>query len=68
MRDAGAARGAWHGCGAVWSGVGDSVPLSVVERLLCHRLGGEMKDVSFGRIDFFFLPGPPFHSLLGMES
>lgn len=42
-------------------------PLIWLRRLLCQELGGEIKDAFFGRIDFF-LPGPPSHSLLGMES
>lgn len=49
----GVAHGAWHGCGVVWMGR-VTVSLSMwLRRLLCQELGGETKDVSFGRIDFF---------------
>lgn len=44
-----------------------TVSLSMwLRRLSCQELGGQMKDVSFGRMDFF-LPGPPSQPLLGME-
>lgn len=61
MREDGTAHGAWHGSGVV------SAPLIWLRGLLCQELGGEIKDAFFGRIDSF-LPGPPSHSLLGMEN